>query len=189
MPETLDMSGLMDRINQVKQYDKNATEFNTEFLHCLMERHDLKNAIPIEFEIDNVPSSIIDDLRDGKIPDTDELLKISTDTQNVLLFELLWVCGLSAIYLNTHDDESEDNDDYFRSIVAMLDVSPAHYMGAYLTSIFTLLLGKVPSPDFIEIITNNFNCSEEQLNKNKFMISELALGVFLRWKEDSIYRN
>lgn len=193
MPETFDMSGLTDRINKIKENGREVTEFNLEFLRCLMTRHCLKDAIPLEFIIDNVPPLVIEKLQDGELPTIEEMLIMSPDTQNTLLFELIWVCGLNAIYINTNDEESElqDNDppDYFQSIVSMLDVSPAHYMGSYLAAVYTLLMGKVPTVEFIEIITNNFNCSDEQLNKNKFMISELALGLFLRWKEDQFCYN
>lgn len=189
MSETdLDMSGLFDRINKIKNEGEEASDFTLEFLTCLMERHDLKYAIPDEFEIEDVPESIIDGLRNGELPTKEQIVLMSAQTQNNLLFDAVWVCGMNAVSYYTKDipiPEGEDN--ILDSILAMLHVSQAHAIGCYLISVFTLLLSKVPSLEMIEAITDNFDESPLKLQQMQDMFVELSAALLLRWREDKLY--
>jgi hypothetical protein len=183
-----DMNGLMDRINRIKQEGEETTDFTVEFLQCLMERHDLASSIPEDFELDDVPDSIFSTLRCGDIPSKEELILLESGVQNNLIFEMIWLCGMNAISYYTQDVEVDEGEvSVFESILTMLSVSPGHFVGCYLISVYTLLMCKVPSLEMMEIITDNFNSEPDRLNKNQDIFVEMAAAILLRWKEDKVY--
>jgi hypothetical protein len=183
-----DMTGLMDRINKIKKEGEESTDFTLEFLQCLMERHDLASSIPEDFELDDVPDSILSTLRSGELPSKENLMIIEADTQNFIIFELIWLCGMNAISFYTEDIELEEGEpSIFDSILTMLSISPGHFVGCYLISVYTLLMCKVPSVDMMEIITDNFNSEPDRLMKNQDIFIEMAAAILLRWKEDKVY--
>lgn len=183
-----DMRGLNDRINKIKEEGEESTDFTIEFLQCLAERHDLMTSIPEEFEIEDVPDSIIDTLRSGGIPTKEEFLAVDVETQNSLIFEMIWLCGMNAISFYTQDVEiDEDGTTIFDSILSMLNVSPGHFVGCYLISVYTLLMCRVPSLEMMEIITDNFSSDPDRLQKNQDIFVEMAAAVLIRWKEDKVY--
>lgn len=188
---TFDMSGLNDRINKIKKEGEENSDFIHEFLQCLMERHDLKFSIPDHCEMDNVPQELIENLKEGTLPSKERLILLDTETQNALLFDMLWMCGMHAIAFYTKDIPEalgyEQDNEYFESVIAMLDVSPGHYIGCYIIAAYTLLMCKVPTIEMIEIITGNFESEQEQLQKSQDIFMELAAGVLTRWREDRIY--
>jgi hypothetical protein len=183
MPEiNFDLSGLHSRINEIKV----ETTFTRDFLECLMKRHDLKYSIPDEYTIDDVPDTILDSLRNGELPSEEALLQLSSEIQNQLMFELVWVCGMNAIAFYTKD-QSQENDTFFENIMAMLEVSPAHYIGCYIVAVYTLLMCRVPTIEMIETITNNFSQEQIHLQRDYDMYVELVAGVYTRYQEDQIY--
>lgn len=185
MPETnFDLSGLQDRINEIKS----ETLFTRDFLDCLLKRHDLKYSIPDEFEIDDVPISILKTLKEGNIPSEEEILTMSSEIQNLLMFELIWVCGMNAIAFYTKEvTNSDDQDGILEQILAMISVSPAHYIGCYIIAAYTLLMCRVPSFEMIESITDNFSQDEHRLQRNYDLFVELVAGVYSRYQEDQQY--
>lgn len=183
-----DMSGLNERINKIKEEGEESSDFTREFIQCLMERHDLIHSLPDDFEVEDIPESIFDSLREGEIPTKEELLVIDNDNQNALIFELIWVCGMNAISFYTEDVEVEEGEPtVFDSILSMLSLSPGHYVGCYLIAVYTLLMCRVPSVEMMEIITDDFNSDPDRLQKNQDIFVEMAAAVLLRWKEDKIY--
>lgn len=185
MSENFDTSGLAERISKIKKEGEETTDFTIECLTCLMERHDLRYSIPDGFEVEDVPQVIFDTLRQGEIPSKEQVLLMDNNVQNSLIIELIWVCGMNAISYYTK--EEDENSDYFDAVLSMLDVGPGHFIGCYITAALTLLMCKVPTIELVEVMTNNFDNSEEQLMKNQDVLIELAASIFMRWKEDKVY--
>lgn len=185
-----DMSGLNDRINKIKKEGEESSDFTLEFIQCLMERHDLAHSIPDDFELENVPESIMNTLREGEMPTKEQIVLIATEDQNALIFEMIWLCGMNAISYYTEDLEVEEGEPtVFDSILSMLSLSPGHFVGCYLIAVYTLLMCRVPSVEMMELITDDFNCDPDRLLKNQDFFVELSAAVLLRWKEDKIYYN
>lgn len=187
---SIDLKSLQSRINDIKKEGEEITDFTYDFLSCLMLRHDLAECLPPDFELEDVPDQTIESLRNGIVPSREELILISPDAQNFMCFELIWVCGMGAIAAYGADedgDEEEGIPSTFDVILSMRDVSPAHYMGSYLIAVLSLLMCQIPSEDMIERITNDFDCSEEQLQANMDNFVEFASAVITRYREDMMY--
>jgi hypothetical protein len=187
---SIDFKSLQSRINQIKREGEEITDFTYDFLECLMYRHDLDKCIPDDFELEDVPEDIIDTLRKGKIPSKEELIIISPETQNFMCFELIWICGMGAIASYGADEDGEPDDGIpstFETIIAMRDVSPAHNIASYIIAVLSLLMAQLPSEDMIERITNNYDDSEDQLQKNMDNFVEFSASVITRYREDKMY--
>jgi hypothetical protein len=180
---------LQSRINDIKEEGQESADFTLEYIECLMKRHDLMESIVDDFEIDEVPDSILDTLRKGEIPTKDQIILMDTQVQNYFIFELIWLCGMTAVAYYTSDEESEEEDDpsTFDVILGMLQVSPGHATGCYLICVFTLLMGQIPSETMISNITNNFSDDFDQCQKNMDYFVELSSSVLTRYKEDRLY--
>ena len=184
-----DLSGLVDRINEIKKEGEETSSFTLEFLECLLTRHDLKSALPENFQVEDIPQTIIESLRQGELPTHEQIVVIDNDDQNSLICELIWLCGMYSIscYTTNESDEKEGKPTYFESVLAMLDVSAGHFIGCYLIAVLTLLLGKVPNIELAAILTNDFDDTPERVIKSQELFAELAAGILLRWKEDKMY--
>ena len=120
MPEIFDSENLTERINKIRKEGEDSTEFTLEFLQCLMVRHNLGFSIPTDFSDPDVPQIIFETLTSGELPTKEQILLMDSDTQNHLIIELIWLCGMYAI----HNYSVEWGEDYLESILAMLDVDP-----------------------------------------------------------------
>jgi hypothetical protein len=196
--ETFDLKSLQSRINDIKKEGQESVEFTFQYIQCLMERHDLVESIPDDYEIEDVPDKILDALRVGEIPSTEDLILMDADTQNYFLFELIWLCGMTAIAFYTKDekeedeDEGEDDEEYvstFDVILSMMYVSPGHWTACYLIAVFSLLMAKVPSENMIANLTNDFSDDPDQCQINMDLFVELASSVITRYSEDKVYLN
>lgn len=190
MPEdSINLQYLQSRINDIRKEGQESVDFTIEFIECLMERHDLMESIPDDFELDDVPDIILDSLRKGEIPTKEQIILMDTDIQNYFLFELIWLCGMTAIAYYTSDEKSENGEqsNTFDVILSMLQVSPGHATGCYLICVFTLLMGQIPSETMISNITNNFSDDFDQCQKNMDYFVELSSSVLTRYKEDKLY--
>jgi hypothetical protein len=188
--DSINLKFLQSRINDIKQEGQESVDFTIEYLQCLMARHDLMESIPDDFELDDVPDSILDTLRKGEIPTKDEIILMDTEIQNYFLFELIWLCGMTAIAYYTSDEsdnEQQNNPNTFDVIVSMLEVSPGHATGCYLIAVFTLLMSQLPTEAMISNITNNFSDDFDQCQKNMDYFVELASSILTRHKEDKLY--
>lgn len=187
---SLDLKSLQSRINEIKKEGEEITDFTHGFLECLMNRHDLSECIPPEFELEGIPEQIFESLRNKTIPSKEELILISPDDQNFMCFELIWVCGMGAIASYGADDDGDESQGIpstFDTIIAMRDVSPAHSIGSYIIAVLSLLMCQLPSEEMIERITNNFDNSEEQLQDNMDNFVEFASAIITRYREDMLY--
>ena len=188
---TFDLNVLQTRINQIKEEGNESSEFTRNFIKCLMYRHNLQSTLPEDFEIDDVPSSIIETISSGEIPTIDSLNILSEDDKNWLLIQLIWVAGLGAIYNYCQQDEIvEGGDNTFDIVLAMMDVSEAHCSGCYVLCALTLLMAKLPPLEMIELITNDFSDNPEAIEKSKETFYQLSSGIISRYMEDlSCYGN
>lgn len=186
---SFDLSGLVDRINKIKKEGEETSSFTLEFLECLLKRHDLSSALPENFQVEDIPQPIIESLRQGELPTAEQIVVIDNETQNSLICELIWLCGMYAIscYTTTDSEEKGESPNYFESVLAMLDVSAGHFIGCYLIAVFTLLMGKVPNVEIVALLTNDFDDNPERVIKSQEVFAELAAGILLRWKEDKMY--
>lgn len=186
--ETIDLKSLQSRINEIKKEGQESADFTLEFIECLMERHDLKDSIPDDYELPDVPDSVLDTIRKGEIPQKDEIILMDSDTQNFLLFELIWLCGMTAISFYTSEEElEEDEPSTFDIILGMMHTTPGHHTACYMITVLSLLLAKVPSEDMMSNLTDNFSDEPEQCQKNIDNFVEFASCVLLRYNEDKIY--
>ena len=173
MPEdSINLQYLQSRINDIRKEGQESADFTIEYIECLMRRHDLMESIPEDFELDDVSDSILDTLRKGEIPTKDQIILMDAQVQNYFIFELIWLCGMTAIayYTSNENDESGEETNTFDIILSMLQVSPGHATACYLISVFTLLMSQLPSETMISNITNNFSDDVEQCQKNIWII-------------------
>jgi hypothetical protein len=102
--------------------------------------------------------------------------------------ELVWLCGMQRIASYCEDEELEEGEpSTFDRILVMRDVSPAHWIGGYLISALTLLFAKIPSEDFIDSLTNNFEDSHENIMKISNSYVEACSSIFYRYNEDMCF--
>lgn len=188
MEEKFDLSSLQTRINDIKKDGQESADFTIEYLECLMKRHDLGRSIPDDYELEGVPETIFESLRKEEIPSKEEILLMDTDTQNFFLFEMIWICGMTAIGYYTSDEELEEGEDgTLDSILAMSSVSPGHWSACYLIAVLALLMARVPSEDMIANFTDNFSDTPEQIQKNMDHFIEFSASVLCRHTEDIVY--
>jgi hypothetical protein len=190
MTTDFDLKALQSRINEIREEGEEITDFTYDFIECLIKRHCLNDFLWEETELEDVPDSILETIREGKVPSKDELILLSPDTQNFLCFELIWICGMAALACYGADDdgdEEEEEPSTLDVILSMKEESPAHYIASYLIAVMTLLMGQIPSQDLIICMTNDFDESEEQLQKNMTSFVELSSAVLTRYHEDLGY--
>lgn len=190
MIEEIDYAKLNNMTSFLKQESESTAEFTIEFIECLMNRYNLDTALFDELEVDDVPDDILKIMQEGRVPTKEELLPLDSDTQNVLLMELVWFCGIQriAFFSEFENDEEEDGiPNKFESIIAMRDVSSAHVIGSYLIAAMTLLMSRIPSDELIDILTDNFNDSQENLQRISMIFLETCSSILCRYQEDSHY--
>ena len=187
--DAFDFKSLQSRIDTIKEEGKENTDFTHEFIECLLDRHNLKECTPHEHELLDVPEVVMEKIIQGEVPTKEELLLMDLDTQNYLLFELIYFCGMGMIASFDYQeggDESEETP-IFDAILSMREISPSHYMASYITAAMTLLMGCMPSPAMIQLLTDNFSLDEEQLQQNFVTFSEIAASILVKYREECDY--
>jgi hypothetical protein len=184
-----DMSVLTERITQIKSDTKEVSDCTMEYLECLMKRYALKESIPEHFKVEDVPDDIIELLRSGELPSEDRIATLDPDTQTSLVFDLIWACGIKSVYeyVESTEEPQEVRDEFFDSILALLDISPAHVTGCYIIAVLTLIMHKIPSVSMIETITNNFDDSETSIHNSREFFVECASSLIFRWRDEKNY--
>lgn len=183
--DSFDLKSLQSRIEMIKEEGKEVTDFTHEYLTFLIDRYGLEDYVPDNCELEDVPEIIIEKILKGEVPSKDEILLMDSDVQNYFLFEMIYLCGMGVIArFDYNNDPDPNNPGLFDAILEMRDMSPAHFMGGYITAVLTLLMGCIPSFPIIELLTNNFSCEEEQLEQNMLTFSELAASLIGKYRED-----
>lgn len=189
MEDKFDIKALQSRIAEVKQETEKSTEFTLEFLECLLKRHDLMNVIHEDQEFDEAPEEVTQSLKRGELPKKEDLALMTVEAQDYLLKDCVYMCGLGAIsWYGDNLPEYEDLDPKpFDEIIQMPDISPGHHTASYIAAGLTLLFADIPSQRTIELLTNNFDCSPEQLEENMEYFNEICVMILKRYKEDLDY--
>jgi len=187
MEDKFDIKELQKRIAEVKEETQNLTRFTRKYLECLIKRHDLRNIIFEEQEFEDVPDEITELLKKGEVPSEEQIAMIDDETQDFLLKECVFICGMGAIAYYSETEEDSDEPTEFDNILEMTNASPAHYVAVHLIAALTLLFCRIPSFEMIQLLTKDFDQSEEQVQSNLELYNEFCLCVYKRYVEDEDY--
>ena len=189
MEEKFDIKALQSRIAEVKKETEEMTEFALQFFECLIKRHDLPNILHEDHEFDDTPDEVTEALKKGEVPKKEDLVKMTSEAQDYLIKDCVYMCGLGAIswYGENMPQYEELDPKPFDEIVSMPDISPGHHTASYIAAGLTLLFADIPSQRTIELLTNNFDSSPEQLDENMEFYNELCVNILKRYTEDLEY--
>ena len=189
MEEKFDIKALQSRIAEVKKETEETTEFALQFFECLIKRHDLSNILHEDHEFDDTPDEVAKALKKGEVPKREDLSKMTTEAQDYLLKGCVYMCGLGAIswYSENMPQYEKIEPKPFDEIIEMPDISPGHHTASYIFAGLTLLFADIPSQRTVELLTNNFDSSPEQLSENMELYNELCVTILKRYTEDLEY--
>ena len=189
MEEKFDIKALQSRIAEVKKETEEVTEFALQFFECLIKRHDLPNILHEDHEFDDTPDEVTEALNKGEVPKKEDLMKMTSEAQDYLIKDCVYMCGLGAIswYGENMPQYEKLDPKPFDEIVSMPDISPGHHTASYIAAALTLLFADIPSQRTIELLTNNFDSSPEQLDENMEFYNELCVTILRRYTEDMEY--
>ena len=189
MEEKFDIKALQSRIAEVKKETEETTEFTLQFFECLIKRHDLSNILHEDHEFDDTPDEVAKALKKGEVPKREDLSKMTTEAQDYLLKGCVYMCGLGAIswYSENMPQYEKIEPKPFDEIIEMPDISPGHHTASYIFVGLTLLFADIPSQRTVELLTNNFDSSPEQLGENMELYNELCVTILKRYTEDLEY--
>jgi hypothetical protein len=186
--EELDFTKLNSMVASIKAESESTSEFTVEFIECLQKRYNLDSALYEGVEIEDIPDEIIKIMQSGKPLTKEDLLPLDSDGQNYLMMELVWFCGMQRIATYGDGEELDEGEpSTFDKILIMRDVSSAHWIGGYLIAALTLLFAKIPSEDYIDSLTDNFEDSQENIMKISNFFVEACSSVFCRYNEDMCF--
>jgi hypothetical protein len=164
MIESMDFKQLNKLTAQVKAQSESSSDFTISFLDCLMTRYNLQSCLMANIVLEEIPDDIIQILREGNIPTKEDLLPLDFETQQTLMMEMMWFAGMNKIvYYTAGEKVDAETPSTSECILAMRDVSNAHFYASYLFAGLTLLMNVVPSYEFVSALTNNFDNSLENL--------------------------
>ena len=189
MEEKFDIKALQSRIAEVKKETEESTEFALQFFECLIKRHDLQNILHEDHEFDDTPDEVTEALKKGEVPKKKDLVKMTSEAQDYLIKDCVYMCGLGAIsWYGDNMPQYEDIDPKpFDEIILMPDISPGCHTASYIVAGLTLLFADIPSQHTIGLLTNNFDSSPEQLEENMEYFNEVCVTILKRYHEDLEY--
>jgi hypothetical protein len=105
--------------------------------------------------------------------------------QNNLIAEMVWFAGANRIaYYTVNEEVEEGMPNTLDCILAMRDVSSAHFYASYLFAALTLLMNRVPTYDFVSALTNNFEDTTENVDFIATIFCEVCSSLYVRHSED-----
>lgn len=186
--DKFDIKSLQKRIQEIKTENEHGITFTQEFLKCLFERHNLKEIIHEDQEFEDVPELIVDKIKNGEVPEYHEIALMDIDTQDHLLKDCVWMCGMGAIAWYSQNLEEykdlEEEEKPFNQIMKMPDMGIGYHSASFLIAAFAMLMADVPSEELISTLSDNFSNDEKQVQKNFELFNELCLGIYRRYEED-----
>jgi hypothetical protein len=187
MEDKFDIKELQKRITEVKQETDRLTKFTRKYLECLIKRHDLQNIIYEEHMFEDVPSEIVELLKRGELPSENQIAMMDEETQDYLLKECVFICGMGAVayYSDMMEDDVEPTE--FDNIIEMSNLSPGHYLATHLIAALALLYCRIPSFEMVQVLTQDFGNSEQQLQQSLEFYNELCVSIYNRYLEDEEY--
>jgi hypothetical protein len=189
MTENFDISALNQRIAEVKQESDECTQFTYDFIECLLKRHDLSNMIQIDQDFEDVPPEMVQLIFEGKRPSKEEISKLDIDTQDAFIKDLVWICGMGAVswYCDNEEQYQKMDPKPFDEIIKMPTLSVGHHSASFIIAALVLLAATIPNQVMVECMTNNFDSSDEQLEKNAIIYNDLCYCILKRYTEDLNY--
>ena len=189
MEDKFDIKELQSRIAEVKKETEESTQFALQFFECLIKRHDLANVLHEEHEFDDTPDEVTEALKKGEIPSKEDLSKMTAEALDCLLKDCVYMCGLASVswYGDNMPQYAEIEPKPFDEIISMPDISPGHHTASYIVAGLTLLFADIPSQKTIELLTNSFDSSPEQLEENMEYYNEICVLILKRYTEDLEY--
>jgi hypothetical protein len=114
---------------------------------------------------------------------------MTAEAQDYLLKGCVYMCGMGAIswYSENMPQYEEIEPKPFDEIIGMPNISPGHHTASYIVAGLTLLFADIPSQRTIELLTNDFDSSPEQLSENMEFYNELCITILKRYTEDLDY--
>jgi hypothetical protein len=189
MEDKFDIKALQSRIAEVKKESEETTEFTMQYLECLLKRHDLGNVLHEEHEFDDAPDEVNEALKKGELPKREDVAKMTTEAQDYMIKDCVFMCGLGAIsWYGENLPQYKDVDPKpFDEIIEMPDISPGHHTASYIVAGLSLLFADIPAQRTIELLTHNFDSSPEQLEENMEYFNEICVMILKRYQEDLEY--
>ncbi len=189
MEDKFDIKALQSRIAEVKKETEESTEFAFAFFECLLKRHDLSNVLHEDHEFDDTPEEVTESLKKGEVPRKEDLSRMTAEAQDYLVKDCVYMCGLGAIswYGENLPHYAQVDPKPFDEIIQMPDISPGHHTASYIVAGLTLLFADIPPQRMVELITNNFDSSPEQLEENLEFFNEICVNILKRYHEDLEY--
>jgi len=183
------ISALNERIAEVKKESDECTRFTVDFLECLMKRHDLENMLQPDQEFENIPQELVVKMTKGQCPTFEEIFPFDIDTQDNFIKDLVWICGMGATswYCDNEDQYKDMDPKPFDEIIKMPEMSVGHHSASFIIAAMVLLTATIPAQVFISQLTNDFDSSDEQIEKNAIVYNDLCFCILKRFKEDLNY--
>lgn len=180
------LSDLQSRIKKLKDESNQTSEDTLQYIHCLMDAHDLRNSIPEDIQIDEIPDFIFQKLRAGEIPTKEELVILDPRVQYGLCTELVFLCGMKRLKRIGGESKAEDSEYSMCELVEIMrDISIPYCQAAYILMAMILLMSSIPSPKLIENIVQNFDESEEQVEQNARTFQEFSSAILTKYEFDT----
>lgn len=189
MIDELDLKKLNTMTAFLKAESEYTSQFTIGFIECLIYRYNLDTALFDGIEIEGFPDELISMIQRGEVPSQDDLLSLDSNEQNNFIITLVWYAGLQRIKeFSSYDEQQEDGvPSFVDQFLVMGDISSAHRAGSYLMAALTLLMACIPSPDFMDAITNNFEDSPYNVKRITGMFVEICGSLYQRYYEDNHY--
>lgn len=185
------ISALNDRIAEVRKESDECTRFTVDFIDCLIKRHDLGNMLQPDQVFEDIPQEMVEKMAKGQCLTFEELFPFDIDTQDNFIKDLVWICGMGAIswYCDNEEQYKDIDPKPFDEIIKMPEMSVGHHSASFIIAALVLLTAAVPPQIIIEQLSNNFDSSQEQLEKNAIVYNDLCYCILKRFKEDLNYFN
>ena len=185
MIDTDDLKQLNILTANLKKHSESTANYTIELLECLLKRYNLRVSLNSEIEMEDIPDEIIKTLKEGRVPTVEDLLPLDSETQNILIMEMIWFAGMHRIASYSHDEDLEEGEPSpIECILAMQDVSMAHSYGSYLFAALALLMSAIPSYDFVNALCNNFEDTPENIKNIINHFVEVVISIHSRHVED-----
>jgi hypothetical protein len=186
MEDKFDIRSLQNRIKEVTKESEESSLFSHEFFKCLIERHSLDTIMDEDHEFEDVPDFITEKLIKGEVPTVDQIKLMDVNTQDYLLKDCIWICGMGAIawYSDNLQEYKEMDPSPFDHFLELPNISAGHYTASFIATGLALLMSDIPSQQLLEAVTNNYDDSDAQVEKNIVLFNEICLSILRRYQED-----
>lgn len=174
---------LQRQIEEQRKDQTSQASYTQTFLECLIRRHDLPNMIAHDQRIEGTPTELLDQLKNGSIPEKTALSLLSVQEQEHLVRELIWICGHGAIRWYREQGLSEQGCSWEPET----SLSRLQWSESYIHAALALLTSSDPSMEFLHLATSRGHTETEKLQHNLLLFAELQAAILCRHEEDKRY--